>query len=138
MRGKPTHGFTEFCDAVIAARGVDQYFSRREREHSDREVTARNPKTGERLRLDRANHHWVPKEAMRGSVADSSYGFLLGSGGFLTPPMMPIPVHSSVSSCSGLKPSETSFSRGVRLSSCGVSSLGMIFIFSQRMHASSG
>jgi hypothetical protein len=59
MRGKLTYGFSEFCDAVIAAGGVDQYFAQREREHSDREVTAINPKTGQRLKLDRAANRWV-------------------------------------------------------------------------------
>jgi len=56
MRGKPTHGFTEFCDAVIAAGGVDQYFAQREKEH-DQEVTAVNPKTGQRIRL--VDNRWV-------------------------------------------------------------------------------
>ena len=59
MRGKPTHGFVQFCDAVIAAGGVDQYFAQRERERSDREVTAINPKTGQRLKLDRVNNRWI-------------------------------------------------------------------------------
>jgi hypothetical protein len=63
LRGKLTHGFSEFCDAIIAAGGVDQYFAQREREHSDREVTAINPKTGQRLKLDRANNCWVDFES---------------------------------------------------------------------------
>ena len=56
QRGRPTHGFTEFCDAVMAAGGVDQYFAKREKER-DRGVTAVNPKTGQRIRL--VDHRWV-------------------------------------------------------------------------------
>jgi len=54
------YGFSEFCERITKAGGVDAYFAQRERERSDREVTAINPKTGQRLRLDRANHRWLP------------------------------------------------------------------------------